>query len=63
MTRAKHVVVIGGGLVGLCVSHVLVREGHRVTIIEKDRLGAGTATGNAGEITPSRSRLSPRPIC
>lgn len=48
----KHVVVVGGGLIGLCTSYWLLRAGHRVTIVERDHLGAGAATGNAGELTP-----------
>ncbi|WP_282827309.1 NAD(P)/FAD-dependent oxidoreductase [Gulosibacter sediminis] len=48
----KHVVVVGGGLIGLCTSYWLLRTGHRVTIVERSHLGAGAATGNAGELTP-----------
>jgi D-amino-acid dehydrogenase len=47
-------VIVGGGLIGLCTAHVLLREGHRVTIVERDHLGAGAATGNAGELTPQQ---------
>jgi D-amino-acid dehydrogenase len=52
MTKRHHVLVVGGGLIGLCSAYWLLREGHRVTIIERDHLGAGAATGNAGELTP-----------
>ncbi|MBL3701062.1 NAD(P)/FAD-dependent oxidoreductase [Leucobacter luti] len=51
MGRA-HVLVVGGGLIGLSSAAALLRDGHRVTVIERDHLGAGAATGNAGELTP-----------
>lgn len=46
------VVVVGGGLIGLCSAHSLTRAGHRVTVIDRTRIGAGAARGNAGEVTP-----------
>lgn len=53
-TTPKHVVIVGGGLIGLSAAHALVRDGHTVTIIERDHLGAGASTGNAGELTPQQ---------
>lgn len=51
---AQHVIVVGGGLIGLCSAYSLLRDGHQVTIVERDRLGSGAATGNAGELTPQQ---------
>lgn len=50
--KQQHVVIVGGGLIGLCTAHALLRDGHTVTIVEEEHLGAGAATGNAGELTP-----------
>lgn len=50
----QHVVVIGGGLIGLSSAYALLRDGHSVTIVERDRLGSGAAEGNAGELTPQQ---------
>lgn len=50
----QHVVIVGGGLIGLCTAHALLREGHKVTIVESDHIGAGAAIGNAGEVTPQQ---------
>lgn len=50
----QHVVIVGGGILGLCSAHALLRDGHKVTIVEQDHLGAGAAIGNAGELTPQQ---------
>lgn len=52
--KKQHVVIVGGGLIGLSSAYALLRDGHQVTIIERDHLGAGAATGNAGELTPQQ---------
>ena len=52
--KQQHVVIVGGGLIGLSTAHALLRDGHRVTIVERDRLGSGAAEGNAGELTPQQ---------
>ncbi|MGW8948576.1 protoporphyrinogen oxidase [Streptomyces sp. NPDC055709] len=44
--RARHVVVIGGGIAGLAAAHRLVTAGARVTLLEAtDRLGGKLLTG------------------
>jgi D-amino-acid dehydrogenase len=50
----KHVVVIGAGVVGLCVADALLARGFRVTVLEKDTApGEGCSFGNGGIIVPS----------
>src|SRR5580658_10785029 len=41
--RAKHVVVIGSGIGGMCVARVLSDHSERVTLIERDELPEGAA--------------------
>lgn len=52
MNDCRQVIVVGGGLIGLCAAHSLLRKGYSVTIVERSELGAGAARGNAGEVTP-----------
>jgi D-amino-acid dehydrogenase len=56
-----RVSVIGGGAVGLCVAEALVHRGCEVTVLERDRCGAGASAGNAGWITPSLAAPVPGP--
>ncbi|MAD29966.1 MAG: amino acid dehydrogenase [Flavobacteriaceae bacterium] len=49
----KKVVVVGGGVVGLCTAYYLSQEGHEVTVIDKGNLSSGASHVNAGYLTPS----------
>ena len=49
----KKVIVIGGGMVGLCSAWYLQQQGHQVTVIEQETLGEGCSLGNAGMLVPS----------
>src|SRR3954462_5466550 len=51
---AKHIVVIGGGVIGLCTALQAARRGLRVTVLDRSEPPRGGATaGNAGMIVPS----------
>ncbi|MBC8768148.1 FAD-dependent oxidoreductase [Arenibacter sp. BSSL-BM3] len=49
----KNVLIIGGGIVGLCSAYFLHKEGHQVTILDKSDITSGASFVNAGYITPS----------
>jgi D-amino-acid dehydrogenase len=49
----KEVVIIGGGIIGLCSAYYLQKEGHKVTVVEKSNLNSGASFVNAGFISPS----------
>ncbi len=49
----KSIIIIGGGIVGLCAAYYLQKEGHEVTVIDKSDLSQGASFVNAGYITPS----------
>ena len=50
---SKNVVVIGGGIIGLCTAYYLQKEGHQVTVIDKSDFTTGASYVNAGYLTPS----------
>ncbi len=55
MPRAD-VIVIGGGLVGLCSAYYLRRGGLEVRVLEREaEVGMATSFANAGMLTPSMS--------
>ena len=49
----KRIVIIGGGIIGLCSAYYLQKEGHEVLIIDKSDMTAGASNINAGYLTPS----------
>ncbi|HYU38977.1 MAG TPA: FAD-binding oxidoreductase [Acidimicrobiia bacterium] len=51
--RSPDVLVVGGGIVGVCTAVACQRAGlGGVTLIERDRLGAGSTGGAAGLLQP-----------
>lgn len=48
-----RVVVIGGGVVGLSCAYYLLKDGHSVTVLDRDGCTKGSSWGNAGMIVPS----------
>ncbi|MBD0832555.1 NAD(P)/FAD-dependent oxidoreductase [Aestuariibaculum sediminum] len=49
----KKIVVIGGGISGLCSAYYLLKEGHQVTVLDKSFITTGASFINAGYLTPS----------
>jgi D-amino-acid dehydrogenase len=50
----KHVLIVGGGIIGLSVAYYCSRKGHRVTLIERGgRNRDGCSFVNAGMVVPS----------
>ncbi|MCI0452528.1 MAG: glycine oxidase ThiO, partial [Candidatus Latescibacteria bacterium] len=48
----RRVVVVGGGVIGLAIAWRAARAGALVTIIERDRVGAGASRAAAGMLAP-----------
>jgi len=48
-----HVVIIGGGIVGLSAAFYLKKAGHAVTVVDQTDFSTSCSYGNAGYICPS----------
>ncbi|MFC1812212.1 NAD(P)/FAD-dependent oxidoreductase [Thermodesulfobacteriota bacterium] len=55
------IVIIGGGVIGLCIAYYTACEGASVILIEQNRIPSGCSYGNAGLIVPSRCQPLPAP--
>jgi D-amino-acid dehydrogenase len=56
-----RVVVVGGGIAGLCVAYFLRKAGVAVQVLEARRVGRGASWGNAGWVTPAQAGPLPEP--
>ena len=50
---SKKIIIIGGGIIGLCSAYYLQKESHQVTIIDQSNMDAGASYVNAGYLSPS----------
>jgi D-amino-acid dehydrogenase len=55
---SPRVIVIGGGIIGVSCAYYLARGGAQVTLLERDRIGAGASSGNAGTIAVGHPPLN-----
>lgn len=49
-TSCSRVLIVGGGVIGVCCAYALVRRGLEVILLERDEIGRGASYGNAGTI-------------
>lgn len=49
----KEIIIIGGGIIGLCSAYYLQKEGHKVSVIDQSNLDMGASYVNAGFLSPS----------
>ena len=50
---SKKIIIIGGGIIGLCSAYYLQKEGYLVTVIDQSNMDAGASYVNAGYLSPS----------
>jgi D-amino-acid dehydrogenase len=54
MPKSKRILIVGGGVIGLCTAYYALQKGHSVTIIERGDTGHDCCSlGNAGMVVPS----------
>jgi D-amino-acid dehydrogenase len=58
----QHLIVIGGGITGVTSAYTLAKQGHRVTLIEKNRYaGMETSYANGGQLSASNAEVWTHP--
>jgi len=57
-TSGPRVVVVGGGVIGVCTAYFLTRAGAEVTLIERGRIGGEASWGNAGTVSAGHLPLN-----
>ena len=45
---SKKIIIIGGGIIGLCSAYYLQKEGDQVTLVDQSDLDSGASYINAG---------------
>jgi D-amino-acid dehydrogenase len=55
---AAKVVVVGGGVIGVCCAYWLRLRGANVTLLERERLASGASSGNAGTVSAGHPPLN-----
>ena len=61
MTTKVENLIIGGGVIGVCVAYFLAQAGRSVTLLERDEIASGSSYGNAGLIASGHAIPMPAP--
>jgi len=52
------IVIVGGGVIGICCAYELARRGAAVTVLERDRIAGAASFGNAGSLAPGHAPIN-----
>ncbi len=58
MRSGPRVVIVGGGIIGVCCAYYLARRGAEVVLLERSEIGAGASSGNAGTVSAGHPPLN-----
>jgi glycine/D-amino acid oxidase-like deaminating enzyme len=61
LAGSGSVVVVGGGVIGLCLAYYLAEAGLEVDLVERRTVGSAASRGNAGWVCESHSAPIPAP--
>ena len=54
----RRVVVVGGGVIGVCCGYFMAKAGADVVLVERDEIGGGASFGSAGTIAAGHPPLN-----
>ncbi len=54
----RRVIIVGGGVIGVCAAYFLAKAGADVILVERDEIGGAASFGNAGTIAPGHPPLN-----
>ncbi len=52
-SKKENVIIIGGGITGLCTAYYLLKKGYHSTVIDRGNITDGCSFGNMGYLSPS----------
>lgn len=52
-SKKENVIIIGGGITGLCTAYYLLKNGYHSTVIDRGEITEGCSFGNMGFLSPS----------
>jgi D-amino-acid dehydrogenase len=55
MGSQKDILIIGGGVIGVCTAYYLIEQGRSVKLIEKQDICTGSSYGNAGLVSSTHA--------
>ncbi len=61
MAEHSDVLIVGGGVIGVCTAYSLAERGIGVRLVERGQICSGCSHGNAGWLFPSHSMPLPAP--
>jgi D-amino-acid dehydrogenase len=58
IVKEQRIIIVGGGVIGVCCAYFLAKRGASVTLLERDEIGKGASFGNAGCIAPGHGPIN-----
>ena len=61
-SQSREILIIGGGVIGLTAAYELSGRGHKVTILDRDRIGRQTSWAATGILPPAKFAATTDPL-
>ncbi|MFQ5530584.1 MAG: FAD-dependent oxidoreductase, partial [Gemmatimonadota bacterium] len=56
--ESAPIVIVGGGVIGVCCAFAMARRGAPVLVVERDEIGHAASFGNAGTVSPGHAPIN-----